>query len=1029
MDARSGLWSTGFRLAPPTTTRDLLLRPRLLAALLNRFRSRVTVVTAGPGFGKTSLLGQAVAENVISPRGIDVWLTCHPGDAVTSTLAQGLGSALETTLPASLDVDVLADAIAGEVWRRSPEHVALILDDAHLIPSDSAGANLVSAVVDRLPSNGHVLVAGRAPVPINTARLAARGELTELTETDLGFSAEEVAEFAVLRGVSDEVLSAVAPWPALAELTATTGRSRVSDFVWEEVLADMDADRRRMLAVLAAVGGADEETFGVLFDAPVDLSAVLDGLPLVSESSAAWRSLHPLWETALSGELSPPEIAAARRTQAGTLLGRGDVETAMRHFLAAEAWDSVKAVLWEVGRSTHPVVAPDVLAQWMADLPADLRQSAEGLLLAALIERSRNLSSALGVFRSSALRFREAGNPIGEFSALTHVAHISWWTDERAGLEAAVERIAELAELVPALQMRAPLGYVLLADARGEFDRALAILDRLPAAPEERDVAASVGWLRAWVSLMMGEPERARPQAETAVAQAMGTFRATGVNVHVLATWWCGDVDAAIERLPVLTDASEATGRALGRVFERSQCAALLAFTGDVTAARGHLRAAREALPGADRATMAVTTYTLAEAAVEVVRGEEGAARARLAAEVDRRPVGRPGSARVHRLFPTLTYVLVPACREQWDAAELGPATRQACDLARALVAVRQGRLPEAFDGLDLPPPGQIRAMLPLPWVVELAVAAVAAERGEGRDILAALGFGARGWIKALVTADGPLSGTARALLATLPAQPQHRLDLRMLGPWELHRDGQPVSDRALHRQRVRQLLAFLVLHPTASRARVSAALWPDLDLEDGLRNLRVTLNYAQRVLEPDRAEGDPPYFLRSAAGVLSLHADEWLSVDVQIFERLLDEAAALDRQGAPSRALDKFRAALALYRDDFLFDAPDAEWADGDRYRLRARYVTAAVRAGELLVAVGRQEEALGLAHGVLRADRWSEAGYQLLMIIHLEQDALDAAQLAHRQCLRMLAELGASPSPRTKLLEARLRTGVASR
>jgi len=68
----------------------LVTRPRLLAALGERFDRRLVLMVAGAGFGKSTLLSQAVAENRLDPRGVDVWLSCTPDDAAASQLAAGL---------------------------------------------------------------------------------------------------------------------------------------------------------------------------------------------------------------------------------------------------------------------------------------------------------------------------------------------------------------------------------------------------------------------------------------------------------------------------------------------------------------------------------------------------------------------------------------------------------------------------------------------------------------------------------------------------------------------------------------------------------------------------------------------------------------------------------------------------------------------------------------------------------------------------------------------------------------------------
>ena len=84
-----------FRLAPARSARGLVTRPRLLALLGERFDRRLVLVVAGAGFGKSTLLAQAVAENRLDPRGVDVWLSCSPDDAAASQLAAGLLAALD----------------------------------------------------------------------------------------------------------------------------------------------------------------------------------------------------------------------------------------------------------------------------------------------------------------------------------------------------------------------------------------------------------------------------------------------------------------------------------------------------------------------------------------------------------------------------------------------------------------------------------------------------------------------------------------------------------------------------------------------------------------------------------------------------------------------------------------------------------------------------------------------------------------------------------------------------------------------
>ena len=135
-----------FRFVPPVLPAGAQTRPRLLRTLLGRFTHRCTVVVAGAGHGKTTLLVQAVAENRLAPRGDDVWLTLESTDADATLLAGDLLTALGAE-----GTDPTAAAVADAVWRRAPTEVCLVLDDVHEVPAGSAGSELRRVAGGRPP--------------------------------------------------------------------------------------------------------------------------------------------------------------------------------------------------------------------------------------------------------------------------------------------------------------------------------------------------------------------------------------------------------------------------------------------------------------------------------------------------------------------------------------------------------------------------------------------------------------------------------------------------------------------------------------------------------------------------------------------------------------------------------------------------------------------------------------------------------------------------------------------------------------
>jgi DNA-binding SARP family transcriptional activator len=287
--------------------------------------------------------------------------------------------------------------------------------------------------------------------------------------------------------------------------------------------------------------------------------------------------------------------------------------------------------------------------------------------------------------------------------------------------------------------------------------------------------------------------------------------------------------------------------------------------------------------------------------------------------------------------------------------------------------------------------------------------------------LLDALGPDARPFVAALAASSHrSIATSARRLLAAIPAEPAQSLQINVLGPLELCWDGQLANPRELRRERVRQLLGYLVDHRKATRQAIIAALWPDLDDQAAQNNLRVTLSYLVRSLEPDRLDGEASFFVRQDQDTLCLEGEPQLSVDAWDFERHLDEAAIAERHGTPSLALAALLSGVALWRGPYLLDA-GAEWSELESERLRLRYLDASTRAGELLLATGDTTEPEGLAQEVLRLEPWSERAYRLLAATHLARGDRPAAQHTLARCAAMLIDLGVDPEPETSILERR--------
>ena len=995
----------------------------------------MTVVTAPAGYGKTTLLAQAVAANDAAPMGIDCWVTCRPENAIASSLAQRICRAVGA---ADVSVDIpsffggtydrgiaeITTAVAEAMWRRSPQQVALVIDDVHEIQPDSAAAQLLGAVLTSLPGNGHVVLAGRGEPPVSLSRLDVEGRVARIAQDDLMFTEVETAAFAQLRGVSADQVARAGGWPAMAELFAGARASSPGDYVGQEVLAHLPTAHRRALALLAHVGPFDAEVaaaaLGSEGDVEVEVANVLAGVPLVSSVGDGEWMLHELWQTLLEGDVSPDDLAAARRRVAGELLRRCDrLPAAVDLLIEAEAWDDLTDALVEALGVVHPPVARDVLADWLVRLSPDARAAPSGLLLAAMVGTEGDPAGARRRFTEAADTFRARGQPAGELACLVQLGHMAWWSDDAEGLAIVAERafVMESDGYEPVAPI-ACLARALLHDIGNDSRSMLAELDKILPGSVNDTWWGIVCWARAIALLELGHTDEALEAADKALAHGHFLHAPLAQTTRLQALWYHGRHAEVLDALPDAVRQIEQSGYRNHTALAAALATVVYAFTGDEQGAAAALATAKASATLVADVPLVDANLSIAEAAAAAAAGDDETARRALAAHAARRQVGEGMAAAPQQRHLALFYVLVPETRAVWDRADLGPPWALGLDLARALVAVRQGGgLPPSTPPLDRVT--IVQAHLPPPWVAELGLAAIAAGRTDGWALLDGTWTVTRGTVLSRAEHDDQAQRkAARDALARLPSPPCRHLQLSLLGPVELLAGDGPVDAADWRRGRVRMLLAYLALNGPVSRSQLAFDLWPDLDLDGQSRNLRVTLTYLLRVLEPDRTARDASFFLRQHGNNISLHAGEWLGVDVWEFDDHCARARDADREGLPSSVLRHALRAVELWRDEPV-ELASEPWALASVEQRGLRLAATAVRAGELLLAQGDLDRVQDLADRALAVDPWLEAAHRLVVATHRARGDNLAARRALQRYRDAVHDLGVDTSEATMMVE----------
>jgi DNA-binding SARP family transcriptional activator len=270
-------------------------------------------------------------------------------------------------------------------------------------------------------------------------------------------------------------------------------------------------------------------------------------------------------------------------------------------------------------------------------------------------------------------------------------------------------------------------------------------------------------------------------------------------------------------------------------------------------------------------------------------------------------------------------------------------------------------------------------------------------------------------------SADGwthaPLALKERTSAA--PPEPP-MLTVHLLGPLRVTIDEIPV--KRWPSGRGRSLLKYLLTHrhPWPHREALMEAFWPQSPPEAARNSLNVALHGLRRAL---RVATDLPVILLEE-GTYRLHADLRLWVDVDEFERHVEDGRRLEAAAQHAAAIAEYELAAELYRGDFLADDPYEEWPVLTREHLRLTYLDLLDRLSRLYFDQGRYAASAVVCRRMLERDNCREDAHRRLIRCYSRQDQSHLALRQYLACANALrAELDVDPAPATVRLQEAVR------
>jgi LuxR family transcriptional regulator, maltose regulon positive regulatory protein len=420
MNALEPLLQTKFYMLPLRA--DLVSRPRLLELLDAGLQARLMLISAPPGFGKSTLLSDWIGRRNLQEQ--TAWLSLDERDndpvrfwryvigslqRVQPEIGRAAQSLFRTLKSLSLESAIIS--LINEVTA-FPDPLLLVLDDYHLIEADVIHESLLF-LLEHQPPQLHLAITTRADPPLPLARLRVRRTLIEIRTADLRFAPAEVQSYlhkAMNIELSPEQVLVLETrtegWIAGLQLAALsmqghhdpeqfivtfTGSHRyILDYLSEEVLLHLSAPLQRFLLETSILGRLCAPLCNAVTGQNDGQQTLIkleqDNLFLIPlDDERRWYRYHHLFADLLRSRLADEEDEQRRalHERAGDWFkSSGLLSEAVHHFLAADAWDMAADLVDRLMDSLWMHGEVNLLLSWLMQLPVDLVHSRPRLCMA-----------------------------------------------------------------------------------------------------------------------------------------------------------------------------------------------------------------------------------------------------------------------------------------------------------------------------------------------------------------------------------------------------------------------------------------------------------------------------------------------------------------------------------------------------------------------------------------------------------------------------------------------------------------------
>lgn len=1021
-------------------------RPALRAVLESIQHHRITLVSAPPGYGKTTAIAHFIRSSALPA----AWHSIQERERDLPALFWHSLQALEFIAPGIsvaagnlTNPDECASYIADYLREHLTKHAIYVMDDLHYIAAAPQVERWLRELVRHLPPTCHLILISRALPDLPLAELIARGDVLAIGQDQLKFTANDASALALKVGANlpEAVLQArvkhLEGWPIgvamslrplpddleIGLLRGSGGPEALFDALANGILKSLPPVLSDFLLTSSTVSRVNPKICAEVLGLPHGVASMTDIVRrnlFVSQVSGGLM-LHRLFRNFLQRRLqqSDPERFLRLHNQAADWhRNEGEDDEAFQHYMAARRIDEALKIVERTHSAYYQQGNMETLLGWRSSLGHDAEQVPQFIYTCAMILTDRYMyTDALQELDCAESGFEARGDAgwVAEVRLQRAMIHI--WRGEYETAYSLTRPIAENRTLKSTTRGRAKHLLALAEMVVGDLQTAITHLqDILPLFEETNDSYYVSGILQdlAIAHTQRGDMDAASHclQRLVAIRRTLGQANGLALALNNLGCHYhqIGDYDLAQHTL-------EEGIRIIAQTTNRRAESYIHWSMGDL---QRDLANDEEAI-------------RLYESAYELSSGAEPFLQQSVALSMATFYRWKGDFRLAIRLVSDVYDELRSTGNQSTDIGMVAQAHLITLDILLNNDLSRHSEAKASF--------ASIASLSTASGLVQIALlAAIAAllckdeemaaaylrqctglcERGIGRNIIAAEIVNSpvlKAYIerkpefRTLQSTAGRLNsirGTQAIVVrpsATLVTDNTYSLRVLTLGEDVIERDGVPVSTAEWRSSRAKEFFLYLLFQGARNREELSLAFWPDSSSSRVRSNFHTTLYRARRALGENVILFDNDlYRINPAVSV-------WC--DAQVFSQYVKQAQLLSY--ADVRADDLYRKAIDYYRGDFL-NSLDAEWITPHREALHELYISALIGAGHCARTRHDFDGAVTLFKRVLKIDPYREEAYRALFTCYAGMGELSNLLRQYNLMSSIFeSDLGILPSPET--------------